>query len=60
MYMSRANLLMAYGAYLVPDAGLDVPYPGYVPGYEGMYPPPEGMLFIPWAQGTVKCTLIKH
>jgi len=34
--------------------------PGYVPGYEGMYPPPEGMLSIPWAQGMVKCTFIKH
>jgi len=34
--------------------------PGYVPGYEGMCPPPEGMLSVPWAQGMVKCTLIKH
>jgi len=29
--------------------------PGYVPGYEGMYPLPEGMLSIPWAQGMVNC-----
>ena len=34
--------------------------PGYVPGYEGMYPPPRGMLSIPWAQGMVKCTPHKH
>ena len=34
--------------------------PGYVPGYEGMHPPPRGMLSVPWAQGMVKCTLIKH
>ena len=34
--------------------------PGYVSGYEGMYPPPEGMLTIPWAQGMVECTLEKH
>jgi len=43
-------------------ATLDLPYPvpRYVPRYEGMYPPPEGMLSIPWAQGMVECTLIIH
>jgi len=40
-------------------SGLGCSIPGYVPGHEGMYPPPEGMLSIPWAQGMVKCTLIK-
>ena len=40
--------------------GLGCSIPGYVPVYEGMYPPPRGMLSIPWAQGMVKCTLIKH
>jgi len=43
-----------------PARNLGCSIPGYVPGYEGMYPPPEGMLSIPWAQGMVKCTLIKH
>ena len=38
---------------------LDVPYPypGMYPGMRActLYPPRRGMLFIPWAQGMVKC-----
>ena len=47
----------------------DVPYLGMyvVPGHEGMYPPPEDMLTIPWAPalgpgygGMYTCNNIKH